>query len=275
MPLPPPFEKLKRLPDMRAYVAQQETEFTYFIREDSPLKQGHHKELHKIVQLMRCALRLLVLHMKPSNKQRTLYCFGYLNSGYKMQLLQMSVELNSEADYVSSIYTLLVDGELDLTELNAGALETLMTQLVAIRLYGHHLDHLLNAWELVKKPHPHQTSQKRAIAKSSARAGSKESSMADDHAELKERPFKYDKDDHDAGPPDNSGSRSNQPRGQEQRQQASQSSPTFRKSGGSAQNNNEEKLDSATLDVIVRAVKSNEYCLLQEVRNAASQTTEY
>jgi hypothetical protein len=51
MPLPPPFTKLKRLPEMRAFVAKSDTEFTYFIREDSPLREGYHKYLHELVQL--------------------------------------------------------------------------------------------------------------------------------------------------------------------------------------------------------------------------------
>lgn len=152
MPLPPPFTKSKRLPDMRAFVAKSDTEFTYFIREDSPLREGYHKDLHKLVQLMRCALRLQILHMVPSNQARTIYCFGYLTSGYKMQLVKMEVMLFSKEDYNSPLYTLQAEKELDLSNFEAEPLETLMTQLAAIRHYGRVLESQLEEWTLVKKP---------------------------------------------------------------------------------------------------------------------------
>ncbi len=151
MTLPVPFEKFKRLTDARSAVWKGKIEFVYFIREDSPAKEINedHKDLHKLVQLMRCALRFQILHLKPSNERRTLYCFGILTSGYCVQLLQMQVQLHSENDYESPIYELWVEPELDLAEFDKASLTKLMTWLVAIRAYHFKLENLLESWTVL------------------------------------------------------------------------------------------------------------------------------
>jgi hypothetical protein len=77
--------------------------------------------------------------MVPSNQARTIYCFGYLTSGYKMQLLKMEVMLFSKEDHNSPMYTLQAEKELDLSnfeaELNLFLQEQKVSQASVAYLY--------------------------------------------------------------------------------------------------------------------------------------------
>ncbi len=183
MPLPPPFEKYRRKPDAHAFVNSTLKEFIFFLREDSPVRTDNdadvHKDLHKIVQLMRCALRLQLLMLNPSYKgQRTLYCFGILSSGLKFRLLQMSVVLKTEQDYTSPKFMLYIDNglldlnfaQVDMDEKRA-RLTKWLNWLSVIRSYGFHLKKLLESgeWQLNTELLECKTTAKTGVVHESAK----------------------------------------------------------------------------------------------------------
>lgn len=276
MPLPVPYEKYKRLSDMRAFVKTEEgIEFIYLIREDSSDKGklSCHKDLHKIVQLMRCALRLQILHLESSNERRTLYCFGFLTSGYKIQLLQMQVHLKSEEDYSTPIYQLWIEDELDLLGYDENTLNTLLTWLCAIRCYHFDLCQSIKTWKTKEKPRVCMTSKKSNIAKISSTAQYQDKSKDDHHsAKNKKNNNNSDSDEDDdengSGKPEQN-SNTNQT-SLANRSRAPQISPYRPSKGNSGNYNNNDSLDNETLDAIVRGIDNNEHFVLREVSRGST-----
>ncbi len=259
MPLPPPFESLNRKPAVRGFVKTSLKEFIYFLREDSPVRTDNNTDVHKgpfkLVQLIRCALRLQALMLSPDYSGRTLYCFGILCNGLKLQLLQMSVTLNSLKDYASPIFSLYIEKkQLDLgfTEQTTmdvihSRLTRLFNWLAVIRSYGFHLDQRLNSgqWLLNKEMLKCNTSLADSPAKSTAKH----------HVQNKE---KDDEVDHNTSPQRDQDRLGRTPR------QLNFDAVAQRKSNNN-NNRTTDGINDAILAAIVQAIEDKRYSVLHEV----------
>ncbi len=235
------------LPDARSSVWKDKVEFIYFIREDGP-----HKDLHKLIQLMRCALQLQILHLQPSEVPRTLYCFGILTSGYCVQLLQMFVRLNSEKVYDNPLYELWAEPELNLAQFDEASLTKLMTWLLAIRTYHFHLETFLKSWPVVTTARECLTTKTINLAKNS---------ITDDSDYDDDKQCKFD--------PAPNNNNTNRPRSCETSTQ--QPSP-YKASQKQGSKGNKEEVDQETLDAIVYGINNKEYSVLHEVSTMHSLT---
>lgn len=219
-------------------------EFIYFIHENSSNKgtMKFHNDVHKLIQLMRCALRLQILHLTPSDDNvRTLYCFGMLTSGYSVQLFQMKVQLTSVNAYATPIYELWAEPEVNLSSFDKNSLATLMTWLAGIRYYRHSLKKSLEVWQTTTIP-----GVKFQTSKTPATSG--QEGPIDDHSSAKHNEIKKDKRDDDDEGPDPNPNNNDQTKGRE-----------------------DSTVNGDTLEAIIRGINNNECYVLQEVRSFDSQ----
>jgi len=206
MKLPPPFENETRNPDFRAFVKVKNVEFTFFICEDSNQVSTLHKDTHKIVQEMRCALRTQTRHWNDTSAGH-LACFGMLNSTYKIQLLIMWVDLYKAQDYENPTFMLHAENPIEVQEKNGKIVtqdvEKLLSWLSAVRSYGSYLRHkLVNEQQTISSVgtgFPTSTKIHSYIAKTSATCSS--SKLLDNNMPSPHRKNDSSSDDNDGDKP--------------------------------------------------------------------------